>query len=525
MKYFCAVIFILLFHIGYSTNEVIYLWSGGLTDTSVNINAKLTDSTSAARLILSTNPQFTSPLFSAYYHVDSTTNMMVAMTISGLTQDTKYYYAVESDGIADTSADDIGSFKTFHTGYFSYYFTTGSCCLYSDHVVYDVMSNCNPLFCVVIGDLHYANPNSATDINVHRSPYETQVLSKPRAAAFYKKVPFEYVWDDHDFCGNDCDSSYVGKVNARQAYREYVPHYPLPAGTGNNAIYQTFTVGRVRYIHTDLRSDRYGTSMMGAQQKTWFKNECIIARDSNQIICWISSVTWNGNLNDNWGGYQAERMELSNFFRDNSIVNMFILCGDAHMLAIDDGSHGDFSNVLSNPYQYPIFNAAALNMTGGYKGGTFSEGGVFPNPSYNWGQFGIVTVNDTGGSSICIDLNGYRTDSIADQITLVNHYSFCRNLGPSWSGIPIVSIVENYSKVFPNPNEGEFVFQTSLELINPQISIVDCSGRNVNMDYTFAIERGEIKFDVRKFTSGIYFVKIIEGKQIQEKKIVIINQE
>ncbi|MEO5643513.1 MAG: alkaline phosphatase D family protein [Bacteroidia bacterium] len=522
MKYLQLFLFSFVFHFAaFSTNEVRYMWSGGLTDSSINVNAKLTDSSSTVRLMLSTSQNFTSPLFSGFYHVDSTTNMMVAMTISGLNAGTKYYYGVESNGIADTSADDVGSFTTLQQGNFSFYFVTGSCCVNSDHMVYEAMRSIHPLFFTCMGDLHYGDPNAATDINVHRNMYDSLVLSKARAAAFFREVPIDYIWDDHDFSGNNSDSTAAGKANARQAYRDYVPHYPLPAGNGNAAIYHAFTIGRVRFILTDLRSDRHGASMLGTVQKNWFENECVAARDSNQVIAWISSTTWNGAHIDNWGGYPAEREELANFFRDSLIENMFIICGDAHMLGIDDGTNGDFSTVTANPNKYPIFNAAALNQNGSYKGGTFNQGGAFPNPSLAYGQFGLVQVLDSGGAAICINFFGFRTDNIPNAITLIDHYTFCRQMVTAPSGINTVRNYSASSILYPNPTRENFTLTTNETLHNPVITISDISGREVKQEYDYSIEGADIHFTLKKLSPGIYFVNVKTEHSVYQKEFVI----
>lgn len=512
-----SLIFLFSFPV-FSQNEVIYIWSGALTDSSISINAKLTDSSSTVRLILSTSSNFTSPLFSGFYHVDTTTNMMVAMRISGLAPTTKYYYGVESNGVADTSADDLGSFTTLAIGPQSFYFVTGSCIYNSDHIVYEIMRNAQPLFFTCMGDLHYGDPNSATDIKVHHNKYDSLVLSKPRAAAFFKEVPIDYVWDDHDFSGNNSDSTAPGKENAQQAYRDYVPHYPLPAANG--AIYHAFSVGRIRFILTDLRSDRYDSSMLGAMQKVWFKNECIAARDSQQIIAWISTTTWNGTHVDNWGGFPEERAELANFFRDSLIKNLFIICGDAHMLGIDDGSHGDFSRVTPNPNQYPIFNAAALNQGGSNKGGTFSEGGAFLNPNNTYGQFGLVQVLDTGGSTICINFYGFRTDLTGNTISLMNQYAFCRQVGMP-AGISVVQNHSPSSMLYPNPSPGNFVLSTNEILHDPVITIMDISGREVKEKFDYSISGTDISFMLNKFSSGIYFVNVKTDNALYRKEFVI----
>ncbi|MGL5890902.1 MAG: T9SS type A sorting domain-containing protein, partial [Bacteroidia bacterium] len=143
---------------------------------------------------------------------------------------------------------------------------------------------------------------------------------------------------------------------------------------------------------------------------------------------WVSGVSFGGNQTDNWGGYTAERTELSDFFRDNNIKNMFILSGDAHMLAIDNGSNHDFSTGSNNPNDYPVFQAAAINNSGSTKGGTYSEGGTFPNPSSTTGQYGVVEVTDNGGSSISITFTGYRVTSNNSSETVLTTYTFNRTL-------------------------------------------------------------------------------------------------
>jgi len=413
-----------------AANEVIYKWSGAITSNSAKVNAKLTTNTTQARLVVSTSADLSSPIYGPYATADANNNRMAAMSITGLSPNTQYYYGIESDGSLDNSVDDIGNFKTIPLGGFSYKFTIGSCLASNtNHPLFNRMDEKDPLFFLAMGDLHYDNPNSGSDVNVHRTPYETNALSKSNYQNFYNKHPIAYVWDDHDFSGNDADSTAAGKANARRAYREYVPHYPLGttvAGT-NAPIYQAFTIGRVHFILTDLRSSRRAPTMMGSIQKQWFKDQCIYARDNFLIIAWMSSVSFGGNQADNWGGYTAERTELANFFRDNNIRNMFIMSGDAHMVAIDNGTNHDFSTGSNNPYDYPVFQAAGLSQSGSTKGGTYSEGGTFPNPVSSTGQYGLVEVTDNGTNQVCINFTAYRVTSAGTESQLTA-YNFCRTM-------------------------------------------------------------------------------------------------
>lgn len=412
-------------------NEVIYQWSGAITPTSATVVAKMTSASTTCKLLVSTSSTLANPLFSANATVSSTNNNMAKMTITGLNPNTTYFYAIQSNNVIDNSPDDIGKFITPVNGAFTYKFTVGSCAVNSNHQVYNLMTSKAPLFHLSTGDIHYANPNSATNINVHRLPYEQNMLSQAPSRNFFINTPLAHIWDDHDYCGNNSSGSSVGRTNARLSYQEYVPHYPLALGSGNVAIYQSFTIGRVHFVLSDLRSERSGGTIMSTTQKAWFKNQCLFARDNNLIIAWVSGVSFGGNSSDNWGGFTAEKTELSNFFRDNNIKNMFILSGDAHMLAIDNGSNHDFSTGSNNPNDYPVFQAAGINNIGSTKGGSYSEGGTFPNPSSSTGQYGVVDVTDNGSGNITIKFTGYRTNGNTTTESVLTSYTFSRTLNSS----------------------------------------------------------------------------------------------
>jgi len=513
MRFFTIIVFWMFTFPMLSQNEVIYIWSGALTSTSVKVNAKLTDTSSFIRLVADEDSTFSTPLYSSYYNVNSSTNFMVSMDLNSLLPQTKYFYCVESAGIMDSSMDDVGSFKTFASGPFSFSFVIGSCALNSDHKVFEVMRNLAPDFYINSGDLHYDNPNSAIDLNQHRIPYENEVLAKAATAALFKKVPIAYVWDDHDYSGDNSDAYALGRGNARIAYHEYVPHYPLAFGSGTDfPISQAFTVGRIHFILSDLRSERTVDSMMGGGQRAWFESECLFARDNNLIIAWVSPSPWYGTDPDSWGGYFDERTSISNFFNYNNIANLFIMTGDVHMLAIDDGSNGDFFENGPSIFRYPLFQAAALNQNGASGTGTFSEGGIFPNPLYTYGQFGLVDVNDYGLDSICISFTGYRVDSSGSTSTL-NFYNFCRN--PTINSITEKEIVSNIA-IQPNPSDKlNIVFKEKVLL--KAVRIYSINGSLVQAKNQLNVFTLQYNMDAGKLVVSPYIVEIETDKGIVKK--------
>jgi len=156
----------------------------------------------------------------------------------------------------------------------------------------------------------------------------------------------------------------------------------------------------------------------------------MLAKKKNQVVCWVSSVSYSGTRSDNWGAYPQSRIELGNFFRDSNVTNLFIISGDAHMLAIDNGTHADFSEGKNNPNLYPILQSAALNNVGSDKGGEYSEGGTFPNPPFS-SQWTKVEVIDNGYADICIKFTCYRMNLFTKAVKVMTSYEFCRTLEPA----------------------------------------------------------------------------------------------
>lgn len=147
------------------------------------------------------------------------------------------------------------------------------------------------------------------------------MFAQHHRADLLQRVPFVYRWDDHDDGLNDTDRTSPSRAAAHDVYPESIPHYPLPECRGHLS---EFYGGRVKFILTDLRSDRTPNaaeenedeSMLGAKQKAWFQQQLLDARDRYPLVFWVSSVTWIGRAGkaDHWAGFATERRQLANFF-------------------------------------------------------------------------------------------------------------------------------------------------------------------------------------------------------------------
>lgn len=387
--------------------QIEFVWSGAITDSSATVKAKLTPDGAVARLAVSLNVDMSAPLYSDPDTTDlAVNNKVVVLPIGGLQSDTVYYYRIEIDGVLDATVQ--GRFRTFPPeGPASFRFAFASCARTgSSHPVFATIASLDPLFFLHTGDFHYQNIG-VNDPAVFRAAYET-VLGSPTQSALYRNVPIAYIWDDHDYGPNNSDSTAPGRLAARLTYQEYAPHYPLAAGSGDVPIYQTFTVGRVKFIVADSRSarspasapDNTAKTMLGTTQKAWFKKELLDANGAYPLIVWVNSLPWIGATGDDgWHLYTNERREIADFIKDNGIKGLCMVSGDAHMLAIDDGTHSDYATGGGAPF--PVMHAAALDRGGSVKGGPYSEG-AYPGG----GQFGLMTVTDTGGPYIGIAWSG-----------------------------------------------------------------------------------------------------------------------
>lgn len=388
------------------------VWSGNVTPTSASVVVRLTSSAQRVRLQVSTNPSLTPAIFSGAVNTAATAGNTVTLNVLGLQPDTDYYYGIEVANTLRTEEESRGRFRTFPLGKSSFKIAFGSCGDFRapNQAVYEAIMRERPLLFINTGDLHYSDTNS-TNAEDYRRNYDA-VLSHPIQGALYRSMAVAYMWDDHDYCGDNTDTTAVGRDAARLVYKERVPHYPFPANIGGT-VGQAFTLGRARVIMTDLRSAANPTSQkesatktrMGTAQKAWFKQELIAARDNGfPLILWVCPDPWIGPAklgDDSWGGHATERTEIANFIRDNRISNVVLLSGDMHALAFDDGTNSDYATGGGAPLT--VLQAAALTSVGSVKGGPYTDG---PYPGDQ--QFGILEVYDNGGPSVACRFLGMK---------------------------------------------------------------------------------------------------------------------
>ena len=429
------------------------LWVGGVTDRLANFRVECClDALVADTFILyrnSANPDAAGSMVLEIPVSKGITAIDSAPLPNRLQPDTTYYYALRATLASDPAY--FGTFKTMplagQAANFSFAFA--SCATSgSNHEVFEDIAAVNPLFFLHMGDLFYADI-SENDVEKYKAAY-VETWGSETQSKLYRSQAVVYMWDDHDFGPNDSNGESASKAAAREAYRMFVPHHELAMNDGANidsAIHHAFTVGRVRFIVLDLRSEsedptdaatwrHHGTypSMLGRRQKEWLVEE-LQGHSQWGMMVMVSTKPWSGTDSEagccKWMNYAVEREEIANMIAAAGVTNLIAVAGDAHMLAYDDGSNTDYSSGAGSA-GFPLFHSAPLDKEGSFKGGPFSEGchtkdWTIPNQVLKFvsldlikptaHQFSTLSVDDQG-DSVCITAQGYEhaADGAAQKI-------------------------------------------------------------------------------------------------------------
>lgn len=408
--------------------HVLWTWVGGLTDQGAVISAHVSGSKPVRLRIVSQgdiniNGKPARKIFKPVASLPLGSDNVVRFELSGLRPATTYSYIIESPAgrALDAPARTITTFPTPGTP-LSFRFALGACASDTNSPVFDAVLRQEVRFMIHTGDFHYENVDH-NDVTLFRAAYNRH-LSAPSLSTMLNTVPLIYQWDDHDYGKNDSNRTSNSRQASLKNYLEFIPHYPLTVTDEETSSVgaptdQAFTVGRVRFILSDLRSrrDRETRRMMSAGQDAWLRAQLLDAKGKYPLIFWVSSVPWNGppSNDDRWQGYPAHRAEIADFIKANGITGVCVLAGDAHMVGIDDGSNSDFATGGGAPLR--VFQAGPIANRGSYKGGPYSHGANADSPpDGRLYHFGLVEVQDDV-RSITVRWSGREgSDGIGDTV-------------------------------------------------------------------------------------------------------------
>lgn len=147
----------------------------------------------------------------------------------------------------------------------------------------------------------------------------------------------------------------------------------------------------------------------------------------------MSTLPW---IDDHfkWGEFNDEREEIASWIKELGLQDkMIIVSGDAHMLAVDDGSHAAGG--------VKVFHAAAIDAKPTTKGGPYSHG-VWPGRN----QYGTIEVRDLG-DHICFRFQGWKWKSSHKLARLVQFDTCDTSLNTPLLYKPSPYVVQKFWKV------------------------------------------------------------------------------
>lgn len=413
-----------------------------VTDSSARILIQL-DTPVTASLVLF--PEDNGPVMESLIGSAELVNRyFVTLDVKGLQPSTRYYLRLIINNVF-YELSPARSFRTYPKAGSdtSYTFVFGSCSRYDSVTrpsrVFRLMQQDNPLFFLHIGDWDYPDYEVSKYFTDHDSTiakaYERKYLTRGGLDTLLMNCPVDYVYDDHDYIGNNADGTWRTRDNAVAGYHKYFPHYPLPNLAGG--IWHKFSAGNVDVFMLDLRSARSvdtfayqfkdsqyvweakpGQSMLRGvvkgdeDQLSWFLRELKASKARWKFI--MSSVNWNPSIrkqlplllaqanatkssstlrtvSDTWLGFTDEQDSIIASIKREGISNIIFCSGDVHTAMMDDGTNSVFPEIVSANLQNYNSNVYGTLKGLGLADQIWNRGGQVKDTLRTYGRITIRT--------------------------------------------------------------------------------------------------------------------------------------
>lgn len=306
-----------------------------------------TDATRRVALRIATSPDAlveAAPVAIGYPAAED--DFALALSVVGLSPDTRWYYDLELEGArygpwsfaTSRAAEAVGVTRL---GF-------GSCSKEEDQPIWDTILAYAPDLWIFVGDNHYANSD---DLGTLRTYYR-HAHAVPQRAALMAGTPTLATWDDHDYVGNNTDGSEPGRDTALRAFREYWAN----GSYGTDEIPGVFSAQSWGDLQIVLLDDRYyrglDDSILGDAQEQWLYDELLGADATFRFLITGSQWTTQGT-DDSWGVYPEAQARVLQYIADNAISGVVLLSGDIHRseLRLLPGASGgyDLPELTSSP--------------------------------------------------------------------------------------------------------------------------------------------------------------------------------
>jgi hypothetical protein len=459
------------------------------------------------------------------------------------------------------------SFRTFPTHAIDTGFTFcfGSCQMQAlskrRSGVFSQMRKVDPLLFLQIGDWAYPDEaigaNFADSDSLIAKSYEIKYDPSHGMDSLAAGRGVDYIYDDHDYVGNNADGTSPNKLRAVGGYENYFPHYPLANAAAG--LWHSFTVGNVEFFVLDLRSERSpnaeaivqqsgsyafappsghsilrGTHTIGEDQKTWLLNSLKRSKARWKVI--ISSVTWNpsaeqtlpllvayANLKhdasklyeavDKWAGFPEDQDSILAFVKREGIKNIIVCSGDVHTGMMDDGAHSIFPEIVSANLERPNSNLLTqLDSVGLSK--YWNRGGQRNDTTNSYGR---ITVLTSPKHALLLEVVNEHDSVVAQTLVADSSTSaaVANVVKPHEIGVELTDHVTTVFATVTIENDAD-----------ARVYIIDEAGHEVRHIADGLSQGGSWKFQIGKenLPSGIYFFTLqTKNGQKWSKKFMVVK--
>jgi alkaline phosphatase D len=303
---------------------------------------------------VSREPSLAAPVAEGVVDVVAADDWTAHVDVSGLAPGTTYYFAfADPDGdrsvlgrTRTAAADDavharfaVASCSSLFSGWFNAYRRIAErddldLVIHLGDYIYDFVDENERIRVPPSGTVE-----DLTDAASHRRRHALY-LSDPDLRAARAAHPWLLLWDNHDLAR--ALPEYGGGV---QAFREWNPIRPLPAGVAPDVLYRSLRYGRLADVFVldvylfqgrEMLPGSSAPAVLGAAQEAWFESAVGASDAAWRVIGAQKVLVEFGDLSG-WLDYPDARSRFLGFFARAGIADNLFLSGDSHITVFQDG--------------------------------------------------------------------------------------------------------------------------------------------------------------------------------------------
>lgn len=377
-----------------------------------------TDTPATVQVRFATDPALQTFTLSPEATTESSQGFAVKLDLVNLVPITRYHYDVLLDGVSQFGAP-FPSFVTFAPATDAHAFKFIVLTDFAERETAPLVPTFASAmqegadFVFIGGDFDH---REMTTLDGFRDRYRLMLNPATRglsefAGQILRSMSLGHQYDDHDSGVDNGDKTNPFKADKLRAYRELIPHYPLPQpGLG---IWQSFRHGQVEFFVLDNRSQRDprssrtdpsrsmldGDALGASGQLQWLLNGLAASTARWKVI--FSSVILNPTTKptDGWAAFPEERQTILNVIQTNGVTGVIVVSGDLHMGGIDNGTTSGLPEIVVPGPDLP--GCLSARNPGIWSEGIYGK----PGPCRGYGVVEFTTNPDAVRMQIK-DLNG-----------------------------------------------------------------------------------------------------------------------